>query len=230
MDDFKEKIAFNEGEKATVVALLADVDRYKREQQKNDLIAKDLEWYKKQVFKEDAEIKAGLLKKLMELGGITQEKIPDDLVELPTFTYQKDGLEKHVWSQHLRQGAFDDFLKMNEACGGKLVIQSGYRSPTYQSVVFMKNLTKNGWDFSKTETEVAFPGQSQHGSTDVAAVDLMTNEGKGDTQTTEFAQTPEFTWLTEHAAEHNFTMPYFEGNPEGKIYEPWHWMWAPKPR
>jgi hypothetical protein len=54
-------------------------------------------------------------------------------------------------------------------------------------------------------------------------VDLGT---PGCTELTEdFEQTPAFRWLTEHAAEFGFSMPYGRNNAQGVIYEPWHWFW-----
>ena len=40
-----------------------------------------------------------------------------------------------------------------------------------------------------------------------------------------FDQTPEFTWLTEHAHEYGFVLSYPKNN-KYYIYEPWHWRYV----
>jgi D-alanyl-D-alanine carboxypeptidase len=41
--------------------------------------------------------------------------------------------------------------------------------------------------------------------------------------TEEFDSSDAFAWLQQHAAKHGFSMTYPRDNPQGFIYEPWHW-------
>jgi hypothetical protein len=38
-----------------------------------------------------------------------------------------------------------------------------------------------------------------------------------------FEDTAAFAWLNAHAADHGYTLSFPRDNPEGYIYEPWHW-------
>lgn len=113
---------------------------------------------------------------------------------------------------------------MQQEIGKKIVIFSGYRSPAYQTIVFLWNLRANNFDVAKTLKSVAIPGYSEHGAPDHQAIDVMT---EGDTPNTglesKFATTKEYAWLLENAARYGFFESYPKDNKSGIVHEPWHW-------
>ena len=65
----------------------------------------------------------------------------------------------------------------------------------------------------------AAPGYSQHHTG--CAVDIATPGSRPLTE--EFEESEAFAWLGNRAAEFGFSMTYPRDNPQGFIYEPWHW-------
>lgn len=63
------------------------------------------------------------------------------------------------------------------------------------------------------------PGYSEHHSG--RAIDINT-PGCRPTEE-EFADTPAYRWLAQHAARFDFSLSYPRDNTLGFIYEPWHW-------
>ena len=102
--------------------------------------------------------------------------------------------------------------------GITLMIVSGYRGFDYQAQLIRQKL-ENGQSIEDILKVNAAPGFSQHHSG--TAVDVATPGSRPLTE--DFEATPAFAWLTENAAEHGFVMSYPRDNPDGFIYEPWHW-------
>ena len=65
---------------------------------------------------------------------------------------------------------------IGEETGKSLLINSGYRSPAYQMLIFLGYLKKNFWNIRKTMRGVALPGYSQHGYPDKQAIDFASAE------------------------------------------------------
>lgn len=228
-----KEVVFNPGEQATIMALLSDIKEWKIKTERNDLIAKPLSWYGENVFLTDSKIKSGLLRKLMDVDEVIEEEIPNDLVEISAVVNFPKGQPGNIWPQFLRKDAYAAFQQMSrdmkESGNGVIHVQSGYRSPAYQAVLFMQDLSRKKWDWEATADYIALPGKSQHGSSEVAAVDLITQDIllDGKSMTDAFEKTDQFRWLTKNAGKYGYSMPYFEGNLEGIKEEPWHWMWKP---
>lgn len=121
-------------------------------------------------------------------------------------------------------------LQDGTAAGLQFKIDSGFRSRTRQEQVYNAELAyQRGTGLAEEEAlrqtlRIEQPaGQSEHNSG--LAVDLvaLTNQREE-----EFAQTPEFLWLTEHAREYGFVLRYPEGKEEvtGVEYKPWHWRYV----
>lgn len=102
--------------------------------------------------------------------------------------------------------------------GVRLMIVSGFRSFDYQAELIRNKLT-TGQHIAEILKVNAAPGYSQHHSG--LAVDIATPGSRP--LTDEFEGTEAFVWLQENAHEFGFSMSYPKGNPEGFIYEPWHW-------
>ncbi len=110
--------------------------------------------------------------------------------------------------------------------GRRVFVTSGYRSPAYQTLLFLEFLVKDEFDLRKTLTRIAFPGYSEHGAPKVQAIDFVTmNLEANSTANPIFEATPEYQWLLEHAHEYGFILSYPRGNSHGVAFEPWHWSY-----
>jgi D-alanyl-D-alanine carboxypeptidase len=107
------------------------------------------------------------------------------------------------------------------ATGAELLLVSGYRSYETQTRLWERKL-KAGLTPAEIRRVLAVPGFSQHHTG--CAIDVGAPGCTGLTEV--FETTREFAWLTAHAKEFGFTMPYGRDNAQGVIYEPWHWFRA----
>ena len=99
-----------------------------------------------------------------------------------------------------------------------LTIDSGFRSTWYQKKIFARQLAK-GKTFAEIARFVAPPGYSEHRLG--TAVDFSPSNWR-------FASTPQYQWLSQHAASFGFTETYPKNNPRHP-WEPWHWRYRPLP-
>jgi len=123
--------------------------------------------------------------------------------------------------QQLAPGAAERWLRMAgeaDRDGVKLLIVSGFRSFEYQAGLIRKKL-EAGQAIADILTVNAAPGYSQHHTG--AAIDIATPGSRPLTE--EFEATEAFAWLGERATDFGFRMSYPRNNPDGFIYEPWHW-------
>lgn len=108
------------------------------------------------------------------------------------------------------------------ADGISLFIVSAFRSFARQDEIFRNKLT-DGLAIDEILAVSAPPGFSEHHTG--RAVDLSTPGCPS--LTAEFANTPAFAWLAEHAGNFGFYLSYPPGNASGYDYEPWHWCFEP---
>ena len=123
--------------------------------------------------------------------------------------------------QHLRVDAARQWIQLVEAAlfdGIELLIVSGFRDFEYQAQLIRRKL-QAGQEITEILRVNAAPGFSQHHTG--CAVDIATPGSRP--LTAEFDRTDAFAWLTDRAAEFDFSMTYPHDNPYGFIYEPWHW-------
>jgi D-alanyl-D-alanine carboxypeptidase len=102
--------------------------------------------------------------------------------------------------------------------GVTLLIVSGYRSINYQARLIRKKINA-GQLVSEILAVNAAPGHSEHHTG--RAIDIATPGSRPLTE--EFEDSDAFRWLKRNAAEYRFSMSYPRNNPQGFIYEPWHW-------
>lgn len=143
---------------------------------------------------------------------------PEDLV-IPNVRYPfTDDLPKKQLRK-IAADALEELFAASDEAGLELYAQSGYRSYDRQESIFTSNVEQHGEEEANNFS--ARPGQSEHQSgltMDVTSpsVEFQLNIS--------FGETPEGTWLTDHAHEHGFIVRY----PEDKEditqyqYEPWH--------
>lgn len=156
-----------------------------------------------------------------------KENLPSELITLPA---QKINSGLTIDPQYLSQEAHDAFQKMNSAMrqeiGAELIIVSGYRSPAYQTIVFLWNLRDKKFDLEKTLRAVSLPGYSEHGSATRQAMDFITPNDAVLTDNS-FSETTQYGWLCKNAARFNFYESFPKDNSSGIIWEPWHWHYRP---
>jgi D-alanyl-D-alanine carboxypeptidase len=123
--------------------------------------------------------------------------------------------------QRLAPEAAAAWRRMKQAAalaGVQLLLVSGFRSVRHQADLIRRKLAA-GATIEAILTVNAAPGFSEHHTG--RAVDIATPGTRP--LTGEFASSPAFTWLTAHAHEFGFEMPYGRNNRYGFEYEPWHW-------
>ncbi|MEI6358111.1 MAG: M15 family metallopeptidase, partial [Verrucomicrobiota bacterium] len=105
--------------------------------------------------------------------------------------------------------------------GVTLLLISGFRSVEHQHQILAKKLAA-GQTLEETLRVNAAPGYSEHHTG--RAVDIGT---PGCPPLEEaFEGTAAFAWLSRNAGAAGFRMTYPRGNPQGVIYEPWHWLFV----
>lgn len=102
--------------------------------------------------------------------------------------------------------------------GITLLIVSGFRSVDYQAGLIRKKIDA-GQELRDILNVNAAPGYSEHHSG--RAIDIATPGSRPLTE--EFEASAAFAWLENNASTFGFSMSYPRENPQGFIYEPWHW-------
>jgi D-alanyl-D-alanine carboxypeptidase len=132
------------------------------------------------------------------------------------------GLDIFGRARHLAPAAATQWSAMREAAkadGIELLLVSAFRSVDYQRAIFDRKLAQ-GATIDEILRANAAPGYSEHHSG--RAVDIAT---RGCPPLTEpFETTAAFAWLASHAKRFGFVMTYPRDNPNGFVYEPWHWV------
>lgn len=117
---------------------------------------------------------------------------------------------------YLRAEVVEPLTRMLEAAQADavtIIVMSGYRSAWYQRKIFLRMFSA-GRHYEDIIRYVAPPGYSDHmlGT----AVDFYPSHWR-------FAQTPQYTWLKQHAHRFSFEETYAEFNTRKMPWEAWHW-------
>ncbi len=115
------------------------------------------------------------------------------------------------------------WVAMKAAAGAQgltLELVSAYRSVARQAQIIREHLAE-GMPIAQVLQAVAPPGCSEHHTGHAVDVGIPGQPGLEE----DFERTAAFAWLQQHAAGFGFRLSYPRGNPEGFIYEPWHWCW-----
>jgi D-alanyl-D-alanine carboxypeptidase len=160
------------------------------------------------------------------------EPVPTDLVRVGGQQYTEHGERKILGEKYIPRHIFGAYVRMNEAFmtghpNRKLLIQSCYRSPAYQVVVFI-NWLMSGYrgDITKTIRHASPPNYSQHTIASKAAIDFKNIDGSPSSDHPEdFKDTVEYAWLRRHGGEFSFYESWPEDNEFGMRAEPWHWQY-----
>jgi D-alanyl-D-alanine carboxypeptidase len=127
----------------------------------------------------------------------------------------------------MRKAAAEKFKAMSAAAARQgiiLVPISGFRSVADQQRLFFDVKAQRGQVTTKRAEVSAPPGYSEHHT------GYATDIGDGNTPATNlspsFENTAAFKWLEKNAAYYSFELSFPKGNPQGVVYEPWHWRFV----
>lgn len=127
---------------------------------------------------------------------------------------------------------YKSFEKMKayvlQKTGQKLSIVSGYRSPAYQTLIFLRELYLAHYDSAQAQTVSKMPLESEHCIFPFHAIDLALH---GDNENTKevnasFGETAAYRCLIDSAPSFGFSLSYPKDNTKNTIYEPWHWLFT----
>lgn len=155
-------------------------------------------------------------------------RVPKNLVIIHNQQYRTGRNIKKIPPQLVPKRTYAAYQALVYAMGKDIsktvLIESAYRSPAYQLIVFLHYLHYHRWDARKICSRVALPGYSEHGFPPRQALDFITVNGiPSDTNLLAFAKTKEYLWLHEHAHTFHFYLSYPKQNKWGIMFEPWHW-------
>lgn len=127
----------------------------------------------------------------------------------------------------LHEAAAKSYLRMEadaKADGVDFVVISGFRTISEQQELFFDISKQRNQTPAQRAKVSAPPGHSEHhtgyaldiGDAAVPSANLSTN----------FEKTAAFQWLQSNAAKYGFEMSFPPNNPQGVMYEPWHWRFV----
>lgn len=139
------------------------------------------------------------------------EADPADLVEVaPGHTLHRDAAR-----------AFHAMERAAAADGVTLVVLSAFRPIALQQELFFDVKSERNQSARERARVSAPPGFSEHSTG--YAVDLGDGRAPQANLSAAFADTRAYRWLRQHAARYHFILSFPEDNPQGVLYEPWHW-------
>jgi hypothetical protein len=141
---------------------------------------------------------------------------PSELVSIPTMFSLSGGF---FCLNQVARDSFQEMARAAERDGVLLIVVSAYRSAAHQG-----QLQANNEPDEHDHASVAAPGHSEHqlGTT----IDLTS--GTVSVYTFHrFAESAEYAWLVQNAADYGFVQSYRPGDEDltGYIAEPWHWRY-----
>ncbi|CAN1209792.1 Peptidase M15 [Tumidithrix helvetica PCC 7403] len=127
----------------------------------------------------------------------------------------------------LRDAAAKSYLSMVEAAraeGIDLVAISGFRSKEDQRQLFYDISRERNQTPAQRAQVSAPPGYSEHHTG--YAVDVGDGANPSTNLSPSFDKTVAFQWLEKNAARFSFELSFPPNNPQGVMYEPWHWRFV----
>lgn len=148
---------------------------------------------------------------------LNEDYVPADLVNISNRYYYGEG-------HQIRSIVYEAFVDMwNQANndGIYLIINSSYRN--YQDQQSVYDSYKDTYGTTYADSIAARPGYSEHQTG--LSLDIFSTEH---TTTTNFKDSPAYSWLTENAYKYGFIQRYKETNEEitGFAEESWHWRYV----
>jgi D-alanyl-D-alanine carboxypeptidase len=142
--------------------------------------------------------------------------------QLRTVSRASDGYEIK-----LREAAAQSYLQMVQDArrdGVEFVLISGFRSVAEQQQLFFEISKQRNQTPAERAKVSAPPGHSEHHTG--YAIDLGDASVPSANLSPSFEKTEAFQWLRNNAARYGFEMSFPPNNPQGVMYEPWHWRFV----
>ena len=127
----------------------------------------------------------------------------------------------------LHEAAAKSFLRMEadaKADGVDFVVISGFRTIAEQQELFFEISKQRNQTPAQRAKVSAPPGHSEHHTG--YALDIGDGAVPSANLSTSFEKTSAFQWLQSNAAKYGFEMSFPPNNPQGVMYEPWHWRFV----
>jgi len=144
---------------------------------------------------------------------------PSRLVSIGLDMYQREQRTTpgaaRAW-QLMKAAALDDQINLQ--------LVSAFRSVEYQAGIIRRKQAR-GFSTADIYRVSAAPGFSEHHTG--CALDLSTPSYA--VLEEEFAESPAYAWLAEHAQRFGFVESFPNNNIHELVWEPWHWAWHPEP-
>lgn len=154
------------------------------------------------------------------LGHYAYSEAPQE--DLITIAVAADGYELK-----LRKAAALSFERMQRDArnqGIELVVISAFRSKAEQEHLFFEISKQRNQTPAERAKVSAPPGYSEHHTG--YAVDIGDGNNPSTDLSPAFAQTMAYEWLRNNAPSYGFELSFPENNPQGVMYEPWHWRFV----
>lgn len=107
------------------------------------------------------------------------------------------------------------------ADGIHLYVSTAFRSLEDQAELIRMAMEQTGSSIDAILNWILAPGYTEHHTG--RALDIGFSDCGGIPTAELVEQSPRFQWLMEHAGDFGFALSYPRGNPQGVIFEPWHW-------
>jgi D-alanyl-D-alanine carboxypeptidase len=127
----------------------------------------------------------------------------------------------------LRDVAAKSYLNMEAAAkaeGIDFFVISGFRTIAEQQELFFEISKQRNQTPAQRAKVSAPPGHSEHHTG--YALDIGDGAVPSANLSTNFEKTAAFHWLQNNAAKYGFEMSFPPNNPQGVMYEPWHWRFV----
>ena len=162
-----------------------------------------------------------------------ESNVPPDLFghhvysEAPSNQLRAIGRAADGYEIRLREVAAKNYLSMEAAAkadGVDLVVISGFRTIAEQQQLFFDISKQRNQTPAQRAKVSAPPGHSEHHTG--YAIDIGDANVASATLSTSFEKTAAFQWLQNNAAKYGFELSFPMNNPQGVMYEPWHWRFV----
>lgn len=161
----------------------------------------------------------GITAEVLGQRALALHREPETLVEVPRSKNAQDLATPY----RLTTPACSAWLAMQEAAQADaipLALVSAFRSVERQREIITAKLAQ-GQAITEILASVAPPGYSEHHTG--RAIDVGTREDAALEEV--FETTASYAWLQAHAQAYGFVMSYPRNNPQGFVFEPWHWCY-----
>jgi len=147
--------------------------------------------------------------------------------EAPANQLRAIGKAADGYEIRLREVAAKNYLNMEAAAkadGVDLVVISGFRTIAEQQQLFFDISKQRNQTPAQRAKVSAPPGHSEHHTG--YALDIGDGNLPSANLSSNFEKTAAFQWLQNNAAKYGFEMSFPVNNPQGVMYEPWHWRFV----